>query len=137
MINPVFAEYLDENLSVNIKPPYYPIENLDTQIEFYIWNGGNSTFNGTLTYWVDGEKIRWKETEINITTYPKNYTSVIIPIKPTYPGPYWANVQLKDKNRVLVYTGQSPFNVHSFGETATIAGVIIPLLSLVLFKYKK
>ena len=131
IMNSVFAEDLGKNLFVDIKYPFYPIENLDTEIEFYIWNYGNSTFNGSLIYWISGEKINWNETRFNITVYPKKPTLFTTPIKSTAPGLYWTHVKLEDKNLEPIYTTQSPFNVHSLEGTATIGILILGLFSFI------
>jgi hypothetical protein len=124
------AEELNKDVSIVIQPPKYPIENRDTKIDFYIWNNGSFSFNGTLVYEFWSDKIRWKKTKVNITIKPKNYTVYSTIIKLPSPGLYWAKAEISDmRDRQITYT-EYPFNVHSYSEAATIAGVVIGLLSL-------
>jgi len=133
LITGVMANELYQEISIGIKTSKYLFENSNVNIKFYIWNKGNITFNGTAIYDFSGEKMSWKEKQENITIHPNNYTIMETSIKPSYPGLYWASIKIKDREDRQIYQTQNSFNVHSYGETATIGGAIIALLTLIMY----
>ena len=103
------------------------IENSYTKIKFFIFNNGNSSFNGRLVYVIGSKDIQWDEA-INITIKPHDSIYYTTTIQPVYPGPYWVKTSIENTTGLQVDSNEHPFKVHSYAETAAIAGVLIAII---------
>jgi len=131
---PSISPAKNANLTISYKEPFYQMENVDYTAEFYIWNNGNSTFNGTATTWITGDNVnvRWDYKEYNLTIRPGNYTTIKRNIEPKSKDLYWQHIRIEDKEASFSIKKENSFKVHSWSEAFVILGAITSMIILIV-----
>jgi hypothetical protein len=123
----------NQDVSIRFDISKYPIENTKTDIKIILINNENSSFNGSIKYYIYSDDLHWNEKTVDINVTPYGQTNYVFNIKPTYPGHYWISVGLYDLSSRQINTVSYPFNVHTYGETAVIAGGLFALISIIAY----